>query len=189
MSWRRFPVFALPILRIFNAEIGHWFLGQTMRSCKGASSPAGRSSRRPAGRAGLVPNVTVAPIWLSRFDRWTARRARERQRTQRILARMANGDDTPSMPPEPVSDFTSTTSGHASAGRTGRLGGNISRGSVQANLPAWRCRLMAHRCPGSARRHVRKWRKLTLRRNLFSQPRVGEMRASLLHVAFADEFT
>jgi hypothetical protein len=48
---------------------------------------------------------------------------------------------------------------------------------------------MAHRCPGSARRHVRKWRKLTLRRNLFSQPRVGEMRSSLLHVAFADEFT
>jgi hypothetical protein len=43
----------------------------------------------------------VAPIWLSRFDRWTARRARERQQTQRILARMANGDDTPSMPPEP----------------------------------------------------------------------------------------
>jgi hypothetical protein len=47
--------------------------------------------------------LALAPIWLSQFDRWQQRRARERQRAQRILDRMANGEpisiDTPS--PEP----------------------------------------------------------------------------------------
>jgi hypothetical protein len=44
--------------------------------------------------------LALAPIWLAHFDRWQARRAKERQRALRILDRMANGD-TPPMPPEP----------------------------------------------------------------------------------------
>jgi hypothetical protein len=40
----------------------------------------------------------LAPVWVSRFDDWQARRRRERQRMQRQLERLAN---PPSAPIEP----------------------------------------------------------------------------------------
>jgi hypothetical protein len=34
--------------------------------------------------------LALAPIWLSRYDRWQSRRQRERLRAQRIIERMAH---------------------------------------------------------------------------------------------------